>query len=114
MNQNTHRSFDHAESKTAAIQSHRKRIPLAVLILGVCASAPAQKVELLWPQGAPGAVGAEDKDKPSIAIYLAAPEKASGAAVVVCPGGGYGNLSMEKEGTKIAEWLNERGITAFV
>ena len=45
---------------------------------------------LLWPQGAPGAVGEEEKDKPSLTVYLPPADKANGAAVVICPGGGYG------------------------
>jgi acetyl esterase/lipase len=69
---------------------------------------------LLWPNGAPGALGDADADKPSITVYLAPEEKASGAAVVVCPGGGYGVLAMDHEGRQIAEWLNARGIAAFV
>ena len=88
------------------------RMAITLLVAGV--SAMAQRVELLWPGGAPGAVGTEDRDKPAIAIYLPEADKASGAAVVICPGGGYGNLSMEKEGSHIAAWLNERGIAGFV
>ncbi|HTM47798.1 MAG TPA: alpha/beta hydrolase [Bryobacteraceae bacterium] len=88
------------------------RTVMALLI--VCMAARAQKIELLWPDGAPGALGSEDRDKPSIGIYLPPAEKATAAAVVICPGGGYGNLSMEKEGSKIAGWLNERGIAGFV
>ncbi|MGH9663300.1 MAG: alpha/beta hydrolase [Bryobacteraceae bacterium] len=42
------------------------------------------------------------------------PAHANGTAVVVCPGGGYAHLAMEKEGIQIAEWLNARGIAAFV
>jgi acetyl esterase/lipase len=87
---------------------------VAALALAAGASAMAQRVELLWPEGAPGAVGTEDQDKPSIGIYLPAEEKASGAAVVICPGGGYGNLSVDKEGKQIADWLNARGIAGFV
>ena len=86
----------------------------ALILLVMAASAMAQRVELLWPEGAPGAIGAEDRDKPSISIYLPAAEKASGGAVVICPGGGYGNLSMEKEGSSVAEWLNARGVAGFV
>ena len=62
------------------------------LVLG--AAEPAKpKVELLWPGGAPGAIGHADRDKPSITINLPPAEKANGAAVVVCPGGGYGGLA---------------------
>jgi acetyl esterase/lipase len=69
---------------------------------------------LLWPHGAPGAVGNEDKDKPIITVYLPPADKANGTAVVVCPGGGYGFLAMDHEGKQIAEWLNSLGVTAFV
>ncbi|MCB0548513.1 MAG: alpha/beta hydrolase [Phaeodactylibacter sp.] len=74
----------------------------------------AQEEVLLYPQGAPGALGQEAKDKPSLFIYLSDAEKATGAAVMICPGGGYGNLAVEKEGTKIAEWFNSLGVHAFV
>jgi acetyl esterase/lipase len=72
------------------------------------------KVELLWPQGAPGAVGQEPADKPTLAIYRPTLHKANGTAVVVCPGGGYGFLADDHEGRQVANWLNERGVTAFV
>jgi len=84
----------------------------AIVLLALSATAKAQRVELLWPDGAPGAVGTEDRDRPSIGIYLPAAERSSGAAVVICPGGGYGNLSMDKEGSQIAAWLNARGSPA--
>lgn len=67
----------------------------------------------LWPNGAPGALGTADKDIPTLTPFLPAPEKASGAAVVVCPGGGYGGLASH-EGKDYALWLNELGIAAFV
>jgi acetyl esterase/lipase len=53
-------------------------------------------------------------DKPSIAIWPADPAKATGTAVVVCPGGGYQNLAMDHEGKQIAEYLNGLGVSAFV
>ena len=84
------------------------------MLLALSATAKAQRVELLWPDGAPGAVGTEDRDRPSLGIYLPAAERSSGAAVVICPGGGYGNLSMDKEGSQIAAWLNARGSAGFV
>ena len=70
--------------------------------------------ELLWPGGAPGAVGSEDIDKPSLTIYLPDPAKAVGTGVVICPGGGYVNLAMDHEGKQIAEWMNSVGIAAFI
>ena len=75
---------------------------------------PAPKTELLWPNGAPGAVGSEDGDKPSLTIYLPAAEKATGAGVIVCPGGGYGHLAIDHEGDQIARWLNSFGVAGFV
>jgi acetyl esterase/lipase len=77
------------------------------------AEAEAPRVEL-WPKGAPGAVGTEERDKPSITVYLPPAEKATGTAVVVCPGGGYGALAVGHEGKDIADWLNQRGVAAFV
>ena len=67
----------------------------------------------LWPGGAPGALGETPADVPTISIYEPPAEKKSGAAVVVCPGGGYGGLA-EHEGHPVAQWLNAHGITAVV
>jgi len=67
----------------------------------------------LWPDGAPGALGKEEKDIPTLLPLLADPAKASGAAVVVLPGGGYGGLAPH-EGRDYALWLNQHGLTAFV
>src|SRR6266487_3252452 len=67
----------------------------------------------LWPEGAPGALGKDDKDIPTLTPYPANPAEASGAAMVICPGGGYGGLAPH-EGKDYALWLNEQGITAFV
>jgi acetyl esterase/lipase len=72
------------------------------------------KVELLWPNGAPGAKGSEDGDKPTLTIYLPPKEKATGAAVVICPGGGYGHLAMDHEGHQVAQWLNSLGVASFI
>src|SRR5262249_12056926 len=69
----------------------------------------------LWPQGAPGAKGNDpDKDVPTLSVWRPRPEVATGSAVVVCPGGGYGMLAMDHEGRQVAQWLNSLGITAFV
>ena len=63
----------------------------------------------LWANDAPGALGKEDKDIPTLTIYLPEPEKATGAAFVICPGGGYGGLA-NHEGDHYARFLNEQGI----
>ena len=68
---------------------------------------------LLWENGAPGALGQAEADKPSITVYRA-PRGSSGTAVVVAPGGGYANLASEHEGRQEAYWFNAMGITAFV
>ena len=52
--------------------------------------------------------------KPSLTVYRPLPWKANGAAVVVCPGGGFMALSITSEGIDVAEWLAEKGFTAFV
>ncbi|MBV9863793.1 MAG: alpha/beta hydrolase [Abitibacteriaceae bacterium] len=72
------------------------------------------RVELLWPNGAPGAIGNEPADKPSLTIFLPPQDKANGTAVVVCPGGGYGALATDHEGRQIGQWLNALGVTAFM
>jgi len=68
------------------------------------------KVESLWPDGAAGA----EAYKPTITIHLPSKEKATGTAVIICPGGGYGNLAMDYEGHEVAQWLNSLGIAGFV
>ncbi len=70
--------------------------------------------ELLWPDGAPGAVGQDAADQPSLTIYQPAAYQANGAGVVVCPGGGYGHLAVGHEGHDLGEWFKARGVTAFI
>jgi acetyl esterase/lipase len=68
----------------------------------------------LWPNGAPGALGTEATDKPTLTPYLVPEGKGTGSAVVVFPGGGYQHLAMDHEGDQIARWLNSLGVAAFV
>jgi len=89
-------------------------LALLTLTLTLFSADDKPKVELLWPKGAPDAVGSEERDKPSLTIHLPPADKANGTAVVVCPGGGYGALATGHEGKDPAEWLNRRGIAAFV
>lgn len=51
--------------------------------------------------------------EPILYVWPAPPDKATGAAVIVCPGGGYDHVTMEPEGQRIAKWLNPMGITVF-
>jgi acetyl esterase/lipase len=70
--------------------------------------------ELLWPNGAPGAKGDKPADKPALTVFLPDKEKAVGAGVVICPGGGYSNLATGHEGKQIAEWFNSFGVAGFM
>lgn len=84
----------------------------AAILATVALTASAQ--ELLWPGGAPGALGTDDADRPTLTAYLPPPDRAAGSAVVVCPGGGYAHLAVDHEGRQIADWLNAHGVAAFV
>jgi len=87
---------------------------IASACLAMSASAQTQLNALpLWKDGAPGAKGTEPKDIPTLTAFLPDPAKASGAAIVVCPGGGYGGLA-DHEGSAYAKWLNANGVAAFV
>ena len=90
----------------------------------------AQQTEiLLWPNGAPDSEGKTGNEKirviegdqvvnnihkPSITTYLPSKEKATGAAVIIAPGGGHRELWITHEGYNEAKWLSEKGIAAFV
>lgn len=76
--------------------------------------ARAQSAIPLWANGAPGALGNKPEDQPLLTPYLPPEGRANGTAVVIFPGGGYRGLSMEKEGSDIANWLAGNGVTAFV
>jgi acetyl esterase/lipase len=101
-------------------------IRLFLIVIAVCtplavAFAPSPIVfaaepgrELLWPDGAPGAKGDKDNDKPMLTAWIPEAGQATGCGVVVCPGGGYGGLAMDHEGKQIAQWLNSLGVAAFV
>lgn len=74
----------------------------------------APRTELLWPNGAPLAVGTEAADRPLLNIWAPAAGTANGCGIVVCPGGGYGGLALDHEGKQVGEWLSSIGVTAFV
>jgi acetyl esterase/lipase len=67
----------------------------------------------LWPGDATGALGTSPKDIPTLTPYFPSHEKATGAAIVICPGGGYGHLAAH-EGEGYARWFVDHGIAAFV
>jgi len=71
------------------------------------------KVFPLWAGKAPGAIGEAETDIPTLTPYWPDPSKATGAAIVVAPGGGY-NVLAPHEGEAYAKWLADNGIAAFV
>ncbi len=85
-----------------------------VMAAAVGTARAESKTELLWPSGAPGAKGDSEDDKPTLTVSLPPHDKATGTAVVVCPGGGYGGLAMSYEGIDVGKWLNDHGVAAFV
>jgi acetyl esterase/lipase len=87
----------------------------------------------LWPNGAPGSEAMGDRKEvitqpakpgdslkvsnihnPSLILFFPPKDKATGAAMIVAPGGGHRFLSIDTEGTNVAEWLNSIGVAAFV
>jgi acetyl esterase/lipase len=102
-----------------------------LLLLLLVRSAVAQNpVVLLWPNGAPGSEGRTADEsvrisengehivssihRPSITLYLPSKNMATGAAVIIAPGGGHRELWMDHEGYNVARWLSEHGVAAFV
>lgn len=77
-------------------------------------SAGDSQAIVLWPQGAPGALGKAEKDQPAIFVHPAPAENNTGCAVIVCPGGGYQHLASSYEGHDVAEWFNSFGVTGIV
>ncbi len=92
----------------------------------------SQTVRLkLWPEGIPGSktdpsyvenititdgktIRCEKVVTPDLTVFLPEPEKSNGAAVMICPGGGYGALAFDHEGNAIAKWLNDNGIAGII
>jgi acetyl esterase/lipase len=101
----------------------------SILLLSAVAAAQPQVI-LLWPNGAPGSEGKTAKEtvritpegdhvvssvnNPSITVYLPAKDKATGAAVVIVPGGGHAELWMDHEGYRVGQWLSDQGVAGFV
>jgi acetyl esterase/lipase len=109
----------------------------AFLLFLTLSAARASEPMLLWPAGAPGEKGdiGEEHDTskpgdglvagkpvirlgnvsaPNLTLYRPPQDKDTGAAVVVCPGGGYSILAMDLEGTEVCDWLNSIGVTGVL
>jgi acetyl esterase/lipase len=93
----------------------KKLLSLAAVVLFAVSHACAemQNPIPLWPNGAPGAHGTNAWDIPNVTPYLPDATNATGAAMVICPGGGYGMLAPH-EGHGYAVWLCQHGVTCFV
>ena len=107
-------------------------LPIVVLLfISIQISAQKNKTIYLWPGQVPGESEAKqdpvqtdntsgnvtritDITNPALIVYEAEASKRNGASVIVCPGGGYSILAVDKEGYEVAEWLNSLGYTAFV
>ncbi len=104
-----------------------KQLILSVLmILGFCTPLSAQEEIKLYKNGPAESNGIKvaeshrdpefiiNTSEPRMYAYFAPKEKANGTAVIICPGGGYTGVSQIKEGSEIAKWFNDLGVTAFV
>lgn len=107
-----------------------KTFVILIFFFGVTDFLQAQnEVVPLWSKEIPGAIISEDYKEvpvlengivrdvskvttPTLTVFV--PENPNGTAIVICPGGGYAYLAINKEGFKVAKWLNTLGITAFV
>src|SRR5687767_7628111 len=85
----------------------------AVTLLSCVAGAQPTNSFPLWTGEVPGARGTTDKDIPTLTPFWPKPENATGAAIVICPGGGYGGLAGH-EGEAYAQWLRDHGVAGFV
>lgn len=89
-------------------------LAVSLAAVSLAAAEPERAVEALWPDGAPHGLETGKNDQPTLTVYQPPEDRRVGAAVIVCPGGGYGGLAYDKEGEKPALFLNELGVTAFV
>ncbi len=90
-------------------------LTIAIIVTGITSSwAAGPEPTPLWPDKVPEATGTDEPDRPSVRIHLPPKDKANGAAVVICPGGGYGIIAMDHEGSQVANWLNSHGVAALV
>lgn len=111
-------AFYHDLRKQRIMTTMKNPLAITVVVLVALTSFAAKAAEpsepvRLWPGAAPGAQGNQPEDIPTLTPYLPDEELASGAAMVICPGGGYGGLA-NHEGEDYARFLNQYGIAGFV
>lgn len=100
----------------------KRYLRLILLALGCEVALPAASAAtvsnamtvVLWPDGAPGALGTNDADRPTLTVFLPDKRHATGAGVVVCPGGAYAVLAIDHEGQQVAQKLTSMGVAGFV
>lgn len=111
----------HLQPLIKKISASGRRIALSGLSLTTCAVLQAQDTIPLYPNGVPNSMvrpvpHKETKNTvitdPTLTVFL--PAAGNGTAVVICPGGGYSHLAIDKEGYKVAEAFNRLGVAAFV
>ena len=97
----------------------------ALLLAATASGADGPEVIPLWPKGTPGFESRRDEPEvakdywvknihnPSVTAFLPPKDKATGAAVIVCPGGGHRELVFNAEGAEAARYLNSLGVAAF-
>ncbi len=68
----------------------------------------------LWDDSAPGSLGKNISDMPTLTVFLPQPNAGNGTSVIVAPGGAYVGLASNLEGRQVADWLSTHGVTAFV
>ena len=91
-----------------------KRLNIIILLMLMATSlASAQKVISLWPNGAPYN-SSDAEDKAELTVFLPDQKKATGRAIVCCPGGAYSHLAMQHEGTDWQWFFNNQGIALIV
>lgn len=91
------------------------KLLMLTTLISMAAAADAQTGTIfnLWQKGAPNTNG-DATDTAKVKIFLPKKEKATGRAIVICPGGGYGHLALEHEGTDWATFFNNQGIAVLV
>ncbi len=118
------------KSRSRKIKQSTLCLAVALYVFAPVATAAEQNVVLLWPNGAPGSAGKTAPEKvrltpdgehvisgvhqPSITVFLPPKETATGAAVVIAPGGSHVELWVDHEGYDVAKWLSAHGVAGFV